>query len=169
MSCCLPSNLFGRGRFLTKIFAYISLWALVTFAVYQLRSIPLDVQVPHLNSRLLLQKRYEFHDSTTEGNDQEPFVDRSPSLSEDKLVEDIQKRMPSLPIIYWNKLKNKNLGVNSSCARSPSLFDLEFNNVHWQTLRTTNGTFQFFGAYLDVRPNNRLGSTVRILGCPFTI
>lgn len=164
MSCCLPGNLFGRGRFLTKIFAYISLWALVTFAVYQLRSIPLDVQVPHLNSRLLLQKRYEFHDSTTEGNDQEPFVDRSPSLSEDKLVEDIQKRMPSLPIIYWNKLKNKNLGFNSTCARSPSLFDLEFNNVHWQTLRTTNGTFQFFGAYLDVRPNNRLGSTVRILG-----
>nr|CAI5819580.1 unnamed protein product [Callosobruchus analis] len=44
------------------------------------------------------------------------------------------------------------------------MFDLEFNNLYWQTLRTSNGTFQLYGAYLDKRANNRLGPTVRILG-----
>lgn len=44
------------------------------------------------------------------------------------------------------------------------MFDLEFNNLYWQTLRTSNGTFQLYGAYLDKRNNNRLGPTVRILG-----
>lgn len=124
--------------------------------------------MPHLNSRLLLQKRLDpltrHADSTTETIDEEPFIDKSPSLSEDKLVEDIQKRMPNFPIAYWNKNKNKPMGFNNTCARFPSMFDLEFNNIYWQTLRTTNGTFQLFGAYMDNRANNRLGPTVRILG-----
>lgn len=48
--------------------------------------------------------------------------------------------------------------------RFPSMFDLEFSNLYWQTLRTSNGTFQLYGAYLDKRSHNRLGPTVRILG-----
>lgn len=71
--------------------------------------------------RFLLQKRLDpltrHADSTTESNDLEPFVDKSPSLSEDNLIEDIQKRMPNLPIVYWNKNKNKPMGFNNTCAR----------------------------------------------------
>lgn len=71
--------------------------------------------------RFLLQKRLDpltrHADSTTESNDLEPFVDKSPSLSEDNLIQDIQKRMPNLPIVYWNKNKNKPMGFNNTCAR----------------------------------------------------
>lgn len=34
----------------------------------------------------------------------------------------------------------------------------------WQVLESSNGSFYLYGAYLDVRANNRLGPTVRILG-----
>ncbi|XP_018323544.1 uncharacterized protein LOC108735849 [Agrilus planipennis] len=157
------------GRFLTKICGLFLLWIIAVLAIFQLRTIPLDVNVPHLNSRYLLQKRLDLltkhaDSSTTESIDLEPFVDKSPSLSEDKLVEEIQYRMPNIPIVYWNQNKNKPMGFNNTCALFPSMFDLEYNNIYWQTLRTSNGTFQLLGAYLDVRPNNRLGPTVRILG-----
>ncbi|XP_023312767.1 uncharacterized protein LOC111692870 [Anoplophora glabripennis] len=164
MLCCKAIS----GRFLTKILTFGILWALIIYTLYQFRSFSIDVPVPHLNSRFLLQKRLDpltrHADSTTESMDLEPFVDKSPSLSEDNLIEDIQKRMPNLPIVYWNKNKNKPMGLNNTCARFPSMFDLEFNNLYWQTLRTSNGTFQLYGAYLDKRANNRLGPTVRILG-----
>lgn len=162
------SNGRSGGRFLTKLLGLTLLWIIILFGIYHLRTITLDVNVPHLNSRFLLQKKLDpltrHLESTTENLDQIPFVDKSPSLSEDMLVEDIQKRMPNLPIVYWNKNKNKPMGLNNTCARFPSMFDLEYNNLYWQTLRTSNGTFQLFGAYLDKRPQNRLGSAVRILG-----
>ena len=34
----------------------------------------------------------------------------------------------------------------------------------WQVLESSNGSFYLYGAYLDVRANNRLGPTVRVLG-----
>lgn len=49
--------------------------------------------------------------------DLEPFIDKSPSLSEDNLIVDIQKRLPNLPIVYWNKNKNTPMGFNNTCAR----------------------------------------------------
>lgn len=55
----------------------------------------------------------------------------------------VQKTLPSLPIIYWNKNKNRPMYYkNESCARFPSIYELEFNNIYWQTLVTSNGTFQ---------------------------
>lgn len=118
MFCC---KMKGGGRFLTKILSFGILWALIIYTLYQFRSISIDVPVPHLNSRFLLQKRLDpltrHADSTTESMDLEPFVDKSPSLSEDNLIEDIQKRMPNLPIVYWNKNKNKPMGLNNTCAR----------------------------------------------------
>lgn len=168
MAICGKQASCGGGRFITKIFFIFLLWGVLLFVIFQFRTIKIEMNVPHLNSRFLLQKHLDtltrHADSTTEGLDQEPFVDKSPSLSEDMLVEQIQQKMPNLPIAYWNKHKNKPMGMNSTCARFPSMFDLEFNNLYWQTLRTSNGTFQLFGAYLDVRPNNRLGPTVRVLG-----
>jgi len=157
----------GGGRFISKV-VLLAVFFTTLFLVFQLQT-KIDVTSgTHLNGRFLLQKRHDpltrHADSTTEGFDQDPFIDKSPSLSEDKLVEEIQDRMPTLPIVYWNKHKNKPMGLNNTCARFPSMFDLEFNNLYWQTLRTTNGTFQLFGAYLDTRAQNRLGPTVRVLG-----
>lgn len=161
---------YGNGRFLTRIFILIFIWFLLIITLFQFRE-SLQVVAPlsgGVGGRLLLQKRLDpltrHVDSTTESIDLEPDIDKSPSLSEDKLVEEVQNRMPSLPIAYWNKMKNKPMYVNATCAKFPSVFELEFNNIYWQTLRTTNGTFQLYGAYFDNRPTNNLGPTVRILG-----
>ena len=40
----------------------------------------------------------------------------------------------------------------------------EVDSEDWQVLESSNGSFYLYGAYLDVRANNRLGPTVRILG-----
>ncbi|GLV36768.1 uncharacterized protein CBL_02397 [Carabus blaptoides fortunei] len=161
----------GGGRFIYKLFFLVFLWVLVMLTVFQLRGYNLQVSVPPLaavGGRLLLQKRLDpltrHADSTTESMDLEPDVDKSPSLSEDMLVEEVQNRMPSLPIVYWNKNKNKPMYINSTCAKYPSVFELEFNNIYWQTLRTSNGTFQLYGAYYDIRKQNRMGATIRVLG-----
>ncbi|QQP41199.1 Putative LOC100164358 [Caligus rogercresseyi] len=97
--------------------------------------------------------------------DAQPAVDRSPSISETDLVNDLQKKLPNLPIVYLQENKNKNWHYKnqSSCAKFPALYDLHFNNIYWQETETSNGTFFFYGAYLDVRKKNQLGPTVRIL------
>jgi hypothetical protein len=97
--------------------------------------------------------------------DLEPSIDKSPSLSEAMLVEEVQKKLPSLPIAYWNRHKNRPMFYKKKgCAKFPSVFDLEFSNNYWQTLRTSNGIFQLFGAYYEVRQTSKIGPSVRILG-----
>lgn len=111
----------GKGRFLTKLLTFSLFWTLVIYVVFQFRTLSIDVPVPHLNGRFLLQKSLDqltrHADSTTESSDLEPSVDKRPSLSEDNLIDDIQKRMPNLPIVYWNKNKNTPMGFNNTCAR----------------------------------------------------
>ncbi|KAK6634678.1 hypothetical protein RUM43_012079 [Polyplax serrata] len=95
----------------------------------------------------------------------EPDIDRFPDKSDEKIINKIEKNLPSLPIAYWTKNKNQvKFYKNESCARFPSIYDLQFNNVYWQTLVTSNGTFQLYGAYYDVRKFSRIGPAVRILG-----
>jgi len=103
---------------------------------------------------------------TTEFNilEAQVAIDLSPKLSEAELASRIQPHMPNLPILYWQENKNKMMKQNTTCAKFPSVYDLHFNNIYWQVTETTNGTFYLYGAYLDVRPKNRLGPTVRILG-----
>jgi len=95
----------------------------------------------------------------------EPFVDRAEKRSQAELDAEMAKSLPRVPIDYWLKHKSKPMFYkNETCARLPSIYELEFNNVYWQTLHTTNGTFQLFGAYYDVRKTSRIGPAVRILG-----
>lgn len=160
-----------NGRFLSRLFTLLFVWLLAIVALFQFReSLQSVTPLSSVGGRLLLQKRLEsvpltrHIDTTTLAIDREPDVDKSPRLSEDKLVEEVQARLPSLPIAYWNKMKNKPMSINSTCARFPSIYELEFNNIYWQTLHTTNGTFQFYGAYFDNRAKNSLGPTIRIIG-----
>ncbi|XP_055389134.1 uncharacterized protein LOC129618425 [Condylostylus longicornis] len=98
----------------------------------------------------------------------EILIDNRPPLDEDQVIKDVETRLPSLPIAYWNKNKNflqqKSAQKNIKCAKYPSIYELEFNNIYWQTQHTTNGTFQLFGAYYDIRKKSKLGPAVRILG-----
>lgn len=127
--------------------------------------------------RLLLQKIVETRappfattesapNVTTEFNplEQEPSVDRSPSLSEQDMAEQIQAKIPNLPISYWQKYKGKAMSKNKTCAKFPSLYELSFNNMYWQTLKTSNGTFYLYGAYYDNRTLVAMKPVIRVLG-----
>lgn len=103
--------------------------------------------------------------------DLEPMLDKRPAKTEEELIREIEQRLPSLPLAYWSK-NNKYSGgqskskSNDSCSnlKYPSIYDIEFNNVYWQTMRTSNGTFQFFGAFYDRRKLSRIGPAIRIVG-----
>ena len=67
------------------------------------------------------------------------------------------------PLVYLLDKKGFHY-KNKTCAKFPTIYDININNIYWQETDTSNGTFYLYGAYLDVRKNNRLGPTVRILG-----
>ncbi|XP_064080894.1 uncharacterized protein LOC135197749 [Macrobrachium nipponense] len=93
-----------------------------------------------------------------------PSIDRSPKLSEPEMAAKIQKKEPNLPIEFWQKSKHKQLSMNSSCAKMPSLYDIHFNNKYWQSLETSNGSFYLFAAYYDNRTLAERRPLIRILG-----
>lgn len=111
------------------------------------------------------------NNSTRNPLDLEPLLDKRPAKTEEELIQEIEQRLPSLPLSYWNKNSkySGNQGKikgNNSCSnlKYPSIYDIEFNNVYWQTMRTSNGTFQLFGAFYDHRKLSRIGPAIRIVG-----
>lgn len=118
----------------------------------------------------------------------EPLIDKRASRTEEELVREIESRMPSLPLADWlkwgsqlgnnskkkandkNNISGNKTGRNSKTTKNaclprfPSIFELEFSNIYWQTLRTSNGTFQLLGAYYDVRKLSKMGPAIRIVG-----
>lgn len=86
-------------------------------------------------------------------------------VSEDAARAEAERRLPSLPLEYWHRHsadKNK-FYKKKECAPFPSIYDLEFHNTYWQSLRTSNGTFHLYGAYLDARNTSLIGPAVRVL------
>ncbi|XP_049871794.1 uncharacterized protein LOC126370814 [Pectinophora gossypiella] len=76
-----------------------------------------------------------------------------------------------LTVLLYSKFKRR-VQENKDrrkCTYLPPFLKLEFHNTYWQTLRSSNGTYHIYGAYLDTRGMtdrvNMLGSTssVRIL------
>ena len=77
-----------------------------------------------------------------------PLVDKSPVKAEKQLLTDLQEQLPNLPLSYLHENKNKNFGLNKTCAKYPTIYDLHISNVYWQEQATSNGTFYLYGAYL---------------------
>lgn len=158
-----------RRGILWKWVALLGGWALFALALFQLQAGPLGGAGGRAGGgRGLLQAPSPPSPGATAQplTMQQPKVDRRPMPSEEFLAMEAANRLPSLPIAYWEKHKNKQPAKfykNKTCAAFPTIYDLEFDNVYWQTLRSSNGTFHFYGAYYDVRPNSQLGPTVRIL------
>ncbi|XP_011494778.1 PREDICTED: uncharacterized protein LOC105359787 [Ceratosolen solmsi marchali] len=100
----------------------------------------------------------------------EPLLDRRPARSEDELIREIEERLPSLPLAYWTRngkqtaAKSGGPELPGCIPKYPSIFELEFNNIYWQTMRSSNGTFQLFGAFYDERKLSRIGPAIRIVG-----
>ncbi|XP_034943371.1 uncharacterized protein [Chelonus insularis] len=104
-------------------------------------------------------------------NDKQLLLDKRPPRTEQELVKEIESRLPSLPLAYWMKSSNfKSTSSNDTKAkkscipRYPSIFELEFNNIYWQTFKSSNGTFQLYGAYYDNRKLSKIGPAIRIIG-----
>ena len=91
------------------------------------------------------------------------MIDRSPKKPDKEVIKDLERHLPNLPLVYLADKKGFHY-KNKTCAKFPTIYDININNIYWQETDTTNGTFYLYGAYLDVRKNNRLGPTVRILG-----
>ncbi|XP_054708021.1 uncharacterized protein LOC129217711 [Uloborus diversus] len=94
--------------------------------------------------------------------DLEPQVDNSPAMNEKQLLT-LLANHSNLPLAYWSENKNRPIG-SKSCVKFPSLYELDFNNIYWQRLQTSNGTYYLYGAYYDDRVRINGGPVVRILG-----
>jgi len=179
------SMAFCASRKLRRILCLVVIWGLIALVVLHLWSYEVEgpnagLTINSVNSCLPVQKLDDPRTAHTEATqisnqdpstaadhlfDLEPNIDKSPSLSETMIIEEVQKNLPSLPIAYWNRHMDRPMFYkNASCAKFPSVFDLEFNNNYWQNLHTSNGTFQLFGAYYDVRNASKVNPSVRILG-----
>lgn len=55
------------------------------------------------------------------------------------------------------------LDNESKCGRLPLLHEQRFENVYWQVLETSNGTFKMFNAYYDKRSFYKDDPLIRIL------
>jgi len=157
-----------------RLVAFTAIWTclcFVFFRVYYGQHMEHVVQVPDaiLNTRELLQQemvtkaRRESTISLPSVGLQELMIDRSPKKTDKEVIKDLQKQLPNLPLVYLADKKGFHY-KNKTCAKFPTIYDININNIYWQETDTSNGTFYLYGAYLDVRKNNRLGPTVRILG-----
>lgn len=82
-------------------------------------------------------------------------------IDDEQLVRDGNERIPALPNSYWKHNSQSSYGGQKKCAQYPSIFNLQFSNTYWQILQTSNGTYQLFGAYYDIR--NKTAPVVRVL------
>ncbi|XP_039298427.1 uncharacterized protein LOC111057086 [Nilaparvata lugens] len=144
-----------RRRHISVFFLALLLWGLVwlVWSVLLQHSSPSDRKLP---------ARFTWNQQIV---DMEPSVDNSSQPSDGQILIQLKKQLPSLPISFWHRNMNRGLFFNNNtCARYPDIFELEFNNLYWQSLRTTNGTFHLYGAYYDNRELSEIGPAVRILG-----
>ena len=85
---------------------------------------------------------------------QEIMIDRSPKKTDKEVIKELEKNLPNLPLAYLLDKKGFHY-KNKTCAKFPTIYDININNIYWQETDTSNGTFYLYGAYLDVRKNNR--------------
>jgi hypothetical protein len=75
--------------------------------------------------------------------------------TEREILQELESQMPNVPITFlddqrdWNWRHRK----TPNCAHVPQLFELHLSNTHWQHVETKNGSFYFYRAYLDTRPD----------------
>ncbi|XP_063607392.1 uncharacterized protein LOC134782012 [Penaeus indicus] len=73
-----------------------------------------------------------------------------PTLSPEEKIRRVEKASRNLPIGFAERSHGKKK-MNNSCAHFPSVYDIHYNNMYWQTVKTSNGKFHFYGAYYDNR------------------
>ena len=68
---------------------------------------------------------------------------------EEDILKNLQKKLPNLPLIYWQQNKQRNF--SSSCDDIPDIMSIQYNNDYWQVKETENNMIYLYAAYFDKR------------------
>lgn len=105
-------------------------------------------------------------DYISEYIDAEPEVDTSPGLNENQILSELEVKGNNLALAYW--LKSRKYPKKATSAKTchvdfPNLYELQYNNIYWQTFQNGNASYYLYGAYYDDRWRGGPLPTVRIL------
>ncbi|XP_037091567.1 uncharacterized protein LOC119111841 [Pollicipes pollicipes] len=157
----LPHKVMRRHVFI------LAIWTICCYVAYRFTGVEREARfLSNVNTRQILQDLLE---TTTEAVPLEkllelqPLIDTSPALSEKEVLKSVQKNVPNLPVDYWEAMKGKATQKNKTCAKLPAVYDLKFNNLYWQVLETSNGTYNFYAAYYDNRTTLSIHPLVRMM------
>ncbi|CAL4119663.1 unnamed protein product [Meganyctiphanes norvegica] len=97
-----------------------------------------------------------------------PMTDKT-IYTKEKVFELIQQQKGNIPVQY-SKSQKFWTEKNQTCGKYPKLFDLNFNNHHWQFFKTVNGSyFYILSAFYDNRTLLNNKPVVRILSMISTL
>lgn len=94
------------------------------------------------------------------------LYDREPELNRPRVDSrtDVLNELPNLPAAYSNfHFVRSQYYLNRTCAHYPGVFQLAFNNLYWQKLYSSDGTWYLFGAYYENRSLSEMKPAVRLL------
>ena len=84
---------------------------------------------------------------------------RLPSIP--PILEDLQNRLPNLPVFSWLRMKNmdnKDSADDSRCSIYPDIMNIEYSNKYWQIFKSENATFYLYSAILGIKTNKNISN-----------
>ncbi|CAG0921388.1 unnamed protein product [Notodromas monacha] len=86
------------------------------------------------------------------------------NLTDEETLTRMEAEIPNVPVKFWRSVEKKLhiMQKGGNCAQMPNIFELAFNNLVWQQVKTSKGTFYLYSAYFDIRPLSP-APTLRIL------
>ena len=95
-------------------------------------------------------------------NNVKQFASLDFEVSESEMIDEIQMKMPFLPLKYLYE----NFAIersDDSCYKLPNPWNLKINNEYWQSLTVNKSEFYIYKAYLDTRgKRNIVRATAKI-------
>ncbi|XP_042856366.1 uncharacterized protein LOC122242976 [Penaeus japonicus] len=101
--------------------------------------------------------------SGLEWDDERQAYTNSLTMTPEEIIKDMEKKSRNLPIAFVERKRNKIMQMTQNCARFPSVYDIQYNNMYWQQLITSKGALYLYGAYYDNRALEPNRPVVRIL------
>ncbi|KAJ6639872.1 hypothetical protein Bhyg_12619 [Pseudolycoriella hygida] len=135
----VKSKTMDKSKIILRCIFVLGIWSFFIMLKFNDKSNTLSehFQTPMVR-RYLLQRQNRYIEPTSTTSDgassDDVLVDNRQGIDEETLVHDVESRIPSLPLAYWNKNKVfDDRNYSSICGKYPSIFELEFNNIYWQT------------------------------------
>ena len=88
-----------------------------------------------------------------------------------ELYNDLQSRLPNLPVFGWLSMKDLTEDEEPGCSKYPDIVDIHYRNKYWQIFefldenedQTLDVTFHLYGAYFDNRTLLPKGPMIRVI------